>query len=578
MIAAMKVPFLFLAALCPAVAMGKEYFVAQSRAGASDANPGTAQRPFLTISAAAKVAGPGDTVTIISGVYRESVILRRGGEAGRPVVYQAAPGAEALIKGSELVTNWTRGEGHYMVPAAANVWYAPAPKLKGRAGAFVFRREQVFIDGKLVEQAPTADALKQNTFTVQEAEGKLLLCLPAKDEPARHTIEISTRECLWGSAEPTGHVVLRGLRFSHGANDPESLGVSIERCHDWLLEDLEVTWLNGAGIRVGGSSDCTLRRVRANYNGCTGISGVGATGLRLEHCQTHFNNQKGYPVGWESGGVKLLVLKNSLITDHQSCSNAGFGIWLDWACQSNRVTRSVALGNTQAGFNLEASRGPTWVDNCIAAFNGSKDSFWNSGFYGHDSDNLRLAHNLAYGNLGYGIRLRLLGGRTNNFDGKPVSCRGNRIANNILCGNGIAGVFLPADGPETGGNCSNGNLFSPGAAGALEHAPSSDKAWEEFESRLPAGIVEAGQQFSEPVKLRSLAVPLAFWRRLTGNDRDSTQAVLRLRDPAAADFRPAAGQVIPLGLPLEKVLAGTPPESWGTLPWSADKRNPVGPF
>src|SRR5262249_8862405 len=145
-----------------------------------------------------------------------------------------------------------------------------------------------------------------------------------------------TRECLLRSLEPTGNVVVRGLRFSHGANDPESMGVSLERCHDWLLEDVEVTWMNGAGVRVGGASNCTLRRVKAHFNGCTGISGGGIQRLRLENCQTHYNNQKNYPVGWESGGVKLLVLSDSLITDHQSCSNRGFGIWLDWACTSNR--------------------------------------------------------------------------------------------------------------------------------------------------------------------------------------------------------------------------------------------------
>jgi len=45
----------------------------------SDAACGDAEHPFATISKAAQVAAPGDTVIVHEGVYREQVDPKRGG-------------------------------------------------------------------------------------------------------------------------------------------------------------------------------------------------------------------------------------------------------------------------------------------------------------------------------------------------------------------------------------------------------------------------------------------------------------------------------------------------------------------
>ena len=56
-----------------------EYVVDARHPQASDENPGTAERPFRTISKAAQIVKSGDTVIIKAGVYRESVRLERSG-------------------------------------------------------------------------------------------------------------------------------------------------------------------------------------------------------------------------------------------------------------------------------------------------------------------------------------------------------------------------------------------------------------------------------------------------------------------------------------------------------------------
>jgi len=76
----------------------RQWVVAQQHAAADDDGPGTADRPFATITAAALVARPGDTVLVHAGVYRERVAPVHSGEAGRPITYQAAPDEQVVIK------------------------------------------------------------------------------------------------------------------------------------------------------------------------------------------------------------------------------------------------------------------------------------------------------------------------------------------------------------------------------------------------------------------------------------------------------------------------------------------------
>ncbi|UCF15355.1 MAG: carbohydrate-binding protein [Phycisphaerales bacterium] len=82
----------------------EEYHVSQS---GSDTHKGSASAPFKTISAAARIAQPGDTITVHEGVYRERIDPPRGGaSADKRIVYQAAAGERVTIRGSERVTGW----------------------------------------------------------------------------------------------------------------------------------------------------------------------------------------------------------------------------------------------------------------------------------------------------------------------------------------------------------------------------------------------------------------------------------------------------------------------------------------
>ncbi|HWJ52838.1 MAG TPA: DUF1565 domain-containing protein, partial [Propionibacteriaceae bacterium] len=92
--------------------MAPELHVAPT--GTDDAD-GSEQHPFQTISRAASLAQPGDTVVVHGGVYREWVRPRYSGLSDRRrITYTSAAGDHVLIKGSEQVTGWQHVDG--------NVW------------------------------------------------------------------------------------------------------------------------------------------------------------------------------------------------------------------------------------------------------------------------------------------------------------------------------------------------------------------------------------------------------------------------------------------------------------------------
>lgn len=82
------------------------YVVDQNHAAASNANPGTAEAPWLTIQHAADTLVAGDTVYIRAGVYDESVVTTRSGNTTEgDIVFSAEPGETPVIDGTGVDAN-----------------------------------------------------------------------------------------------------------------------------------------------------------------------------------------------------------------------------------------------------------------------------------------------------------------------------------------------------------------------------------------------------------------------------------------------------------------------------------------
>src|SRR6185295_16294912 len=91
------------------------FYVDNTNPNASDNGPGTSSTPYRTISAAvAARTGPGTTIYVLPGRYREQVsIPNPGGSSGNPFVLQGL-GSGVIVDGADDVSLWTLYSG--------NVW------------------------------------------------------------------------------------------------------------------------------------------------------------------------------------------------------------------------------------------------------------------------------------------------------------------------------------------------------------------------------------------------------------------------------------------------------------------------
>lgn len=81
-------------------ATSREWHVSVS---GNDNDTGTLVSPLRHIQCAADKAQPGDKIIIHEGIYRESIAPVRGGEEGKPIIYQAAEGEKVILNSATLL-------------------------------------------------------------------------------------------------------------------------------------------------------------------------------------------------------------------------------------------------------------------------------------------------------------------------------------------------------------------------------------------------------------------------------------------------------------------------------------------
>jgi len=523
------------------------FHVRQQAPNASDGNPGTAEQPWKTIQRAAETMSAGDTVLIGSGVYREFVRPFLGGASyERMITYRAEPGADVVIKGSDV---WTPAWESAQV-GEVSVWCAPWQRLPWDRpedwpeprSAPMHRAEQVFVDGKLMTHVATKQELVSaaGSFCTDDAEGRLYLRLPQDDAPAAHLIERSTRQQVFAPAvRGLGYIRVQGLKMTHAAN-PESQGanwgiighrsaLSTRRGHHWIIEDNEITWANAQGMDVGGegwsadlqkqppvSEECGFHQIRRNvvsYNGVAGIVGwSGVTGLLLEDNTTDHNCLKGNFYAYEAAGVKLHGTDHVIIRRHRSHANDAFGIWVDHMCHHTRITQCTVTENRGAGIFVEVSKqGPNLVDsNVVIGTRDASQGGWADGLYSHDADDVTWANNLVMNCRGWGVRLTRCIGRTAAWGETSISH--HRVYNNILSGNARGAINLRPEASLSEDNLSDFNvLWGTGGppAGTVDNS-GINVDWTKTEVGKRLGLMGTA----------SLTLPLPRWQEY-GQDRSS---------------------------------------------------------
>jgi parallel beta-helix repeat protein len=576
---------LLLSLCCYAAAPSRTIVVNQKHPRASDRNPGTTALPLKTISAAAAMAQPGDTVLVREGVYRERVAPARGGIEGKPITYAAAPGEQVYVKGSERwQPKWQA------VPGRPGVWFGRLdPKLFGEFNPFHLdvnliaaapgsrkqiprkvrptpeaarlpqTRGQIFVDSAPLAQAESLEEVygTPGSWLVNAAGDGIWIHFPpdpAGREPAQRLVEITARSRIFGSVQRgLGYIHVRGFIFEHAANNhptPQVGAVSTRSGHHWVIENNVIRYATTIGLEAGmewgigyTDEDATVppdyvpgfHRIQNNHisdNGLCGLAALGHVGLQVIGNVIERNNRLAFKT-WEVGGIKFHFAYYALVEGNLVRDNDGFGIWVDNTFYKCRITRNVILNNYWAGIFPELAEGPLLIDNNIIAYTRHGD-----GIYAHDASGFTVAHNLIYSNANYGIWTTVATDRKHRTG--PVTASHQRFYNNLIFANHAGAIGLPFPFERAQDNHSDANLFvGGGAMDAQSAGPAPFFRYHLSGGRAPRQQME--QHLAEalrglgPDQQPNLAhwfqrpdLTLEQWRAASGNDRNSL--VARLRD------------------------------------------------
>lgn len=475
--------------------MLKTYHVSQNHPLANDANPGTGQLPFKTISRAAELLEAGDCVIVHNGIYRERIAPANGGYDGAPVTYMAAEGEKVIVRGSEILdVDWMPYENLkdvYIaeIPHALVSGFNPfAVKALNIPGNFCLG--QLFIDSHCMLETDDMEQLELNDGSWMSFHNGTHILLHYTDlNEKKHLAEISVRNRLFAPHKrKLGYITVRGFTFEHCANQypyffwdkdgyPQAGAVSFRSGHHFIFENNTIQYVKSIGLDCGcegaydleGLDDERPEIAQAGYHqivsnricdiGVCGIAGWVHTQTRIAKNVISRCNCHGW-TGCEEAGIKVHLFFDGIIEDNYVINNDANGIWLDNQWEGSRVTRNVCLQNFGAGIFVELGEGPCLVDHNILAFTRQGD-----GLYTHDASGVTAAHNLFAFNSHFGVYMRTVTERDFTMEnGKfllAATCR-QTIINNLFIDNYRGQVCLPLDSDRSYDNVCDYNLYMGG--------------------------------------------------------------------------------------------------------------------
>jgi alpha-L-arabinofuranosidase len=472
----------------------RTYVVDASYPDAGDENPGTEDRPLMTIGAAAALVQPGERVLVKSGVYRERIAPARGGTGPDGMIaYEVARGHKVIVSGSRVVLEpWARstdphGEDYsfriwqvaldrdlfpyedrpFATPNASNAEIDLMPwalRWKDRV-PYTLPRGLVFQDGRRLTQLAVYEDLVRlpGSYWVDSAYCVLHVHPFDGVDPNMAMFEVTVQEQLFRPAtEGLGYIRVSGFIFEHAGNGFPRVGtgaVHVNGGHHWIIERNIVRHCNSVGIEAGArvneaqaaTADENARAaahsggflIRGNTVYDCGTGGIEGHTVR----DTLIDGNHIYAIGWqdverywECAAIKTLIndhvlVRGNLIHDTEAAS----AIWLDWDNRHCRITQNVvinALETHNGAVFIEASQQPNWIDHNVIWH------AWRSGITLFDSDQVLVAHNLI-AHAAIPVLSRVNTDRS--LHGRRLTSRDNVIRNNLFYANGDLPVMADAE-------------------------------------------------------------------------------------------------------------------------------------
>lgn len=300
---------------------GNTYYVSKS---GNDNNPGTKEKPWLTITKAANTLAAGDTVYVREGTYKEQVTVKNSGSAGKYIAFSAYPGDSVTLDGSGLnMADWS---GLFWINGKDYIKVIGFNLINGRTGVHAESASNIVIKDNYIEN------------------------------PYHCGIKVG-----WGDSSDIlieNNEVKRNIPYESNEMISISNGKNIEVRNNHVLENV-----NGIGIDMkDGTSDSLI-----HHNIVEGISAVGiyvdgyADGVSNidVYDNTAFDTNTGFSAGSERGGLT----QNIKFHDNVAHDNVVGYAAVDWGEPGFTVNyKDVYFTNNDAYSN-------SWLDYWITANN-----------------------------------------------------------------------------------------------------------------------------------------------------------------------------------------------------------------
>jgi len=399
---------------------GQEYHVSPE---GDDLNIGSETAPFNTISAAAELAQPGDKIWVHEGVYRERINPPRGGLSDENrIIYQAVPGDEVIIKGSEKIAGWENVENDTWKVTIPDTFFGDFNPYQDTIYGDWFNRwgrthhtGAVYLDGHWLTEAKTFEEVinpaGENALWFTKpgdtAHGLTTIWAQFKDsDPNESNVEINVRQTVFYPKEPgVNYITIKGFIMEQAATPwapPTAEQIGLIGTHwskGWVIENNIIRYSTCVGITLGKHGDewdntsqntaegyvKTIERATARgwskdkigshivrnneISDCeqAGIVGsMGAVFSTITDNEIHDIHIRRLFTGAEMAGIKIHAPIDGLISNNHiyRCCR---GIWLDWMAQGTRVSCNLLHDNGPfEDLFLEVNHGPLLIDNNIS--------------------------------------------------------------------------------------------------------------------------------------------------------------------------------------------------------------------
>lgn len=396
--------------------MARDYHVSVN---GNDAADGSMAAPFRTINHAAQKALPGDTVTVHEGTYREWVNPLSGGERDdKRILYRAAPGEKAEIKGSEIVTGWKK------VKNAKGVWNVVLPNsFFGSYNPFndrlygdwlwsdkIHHTADVYLNDVSLYEAYSLDkVINPDTIrTIRDPQGTTAVWFAEVGpesttvyanfgdiNPNKEMVEVAVRPtCFYPTRQGLNYITIRGFHISQAATQwtaptAEQVGmVATNWCKGWIIEDNVIKNSRANGITLGKERssghnlDCFDKRLDGTAH----------------YIEVIFNVLRR---GWSKDNIGSHIVRNNTISD---CEQTGI-------CGSMGAVFSEIYGNHI--YNILVKQQFGGAEMAGIKLHGAIDTYihdnriHHNGHYGIWLDwmtqGTRVSSNLLYDNLIYDL-------------------------------------------------------------------------------------------------------------------------------------------------------------------------------